>query len=212
MKFLEYINEAVIGTYIKNLKQDLHTALVKVPINSRGSMFYILNKYFDKDKINFKLSRKNKEGIEGYIDPETLKIDIEIGIVHVLFTEISMLVQHLSEVITHELIHRDQISKSNKKASLYKMSGNDTKAKAKEYLANKYEIMAYAAQTVLALRHEGFDDESIISMCKDPEAWYDRLLNSRAHIDIYLIDFFKATDPTAKKFKKYVVEYLEKQK
>ncbi|MFA5025427.1 MAG: hypothetical protein WC503_02910 [Candidatus Shapirobacteria bacterium] len=209
-KFLNYITEAVITADHQSLKNRILSSLSKVPANSRGALFSILGHEFLKDKIYFSLLKNSPETIDGYIDKKTLEIFIEIGRSHVLFTPFPILTDNLVEIISHEFVHREQLERSEGKARFEKLEGEVTRAKVKKYSANVQEIMAYAYQTVLSLRHEGFTDEEIIDMCKNPKKWLDRLENSRTHLDIYLVDYFRDDSSVANRFKKYIVAYLEK--
>jgi hypothetical protein len=209
-RFLDYIIESVITIDNKFLKNRILSSLSKVPANSRGAMFLVLGHEFLKDKIYFSLLKNSPETIDGYIDKKTLEIFIEIGRSHVLFTPFPILADNLVEIISHELVHRTQLERSEGKARFERLEGEVTKAKVKKYSANTQEIMAYAYQSVLSLRHEGFTDEEIINMCKNPKKWLDRLEDSRTHLDIYLVDYFRDDSAEANRFKKYIVAYLEK--
>ena len=209
-RFHNYLNKAIITIDNASYKHRISASLAKVHNNSRGAMFSILGNEFLKDKIYFTLLRDDPETINGSIDKKTLEIFIEIGMSHVLFTPFHILTDSLTEIISHELVHREQLVRSKGRAKFEKLKGEVTKAKVKKYSANKQEIMAYANQTVLSLGHEGFTDEEIIDMCKNPRKWLSRLENSRTHLDIYLVDYFRDDSSVANRFKKAVVAYLEK--
>ena len=72
----------------------------------------------------------------------------------------------LTEVVGHELIHREQFKdiKAGRDTFSQPPQTGDKRADYKAYLASKHELMAYAYQSVMELRNAGFKKSAIATL------------------------------------------------
>lgn len=103
----------------------------------------------------------------------------------------------LNLILRHESIHLQQVSKMGK--DKYVLDASPT-VNTKKYWSSPYEIMAYAQSLVDDLHNQGYNNEEIENMLKEPKnikSWiyniYKKVLNQEQY----------------KKFMKYVYLYLK---
>jgi hypothetical protein len=110
------------------------------------------------------------------------------------------------DLMVHELTHRGQLLLKKIKNLEIELS-KKTNYGEKQYLSDRYELMAYANQTIEELRFEGYTDNQIIVMIKS----FNFKDCKSAIISYYLKVFDKHKNEDLKilkQFFKYIYEYL----
>lgn len=121
-------------------------------------------------------------------------------------TNSQILVQTFYELITHELTHRGQFLLNELNIFNDKKNIKD-KLGWKNYLSQKYELMAYANQAIEELRFEGHSNNDILVMIKS----FNFRDSKSTTIKNYMETFDKKVSSDLKILKqlfKYMYEYL----
>jgi hypothetical protein len=203
MKFIDYINESTIKINLSLLQHRIEKVFVKCP--KKAGLIDSLNREFKPDDIMFDMSQDRPDIIDGFTFPDTLEIDIYIG-VELLELSNDELIKRLIEAMEHEIIHREQLKRSDGKSYTVSLENIDA-SNLDHYLSDKSEIMSYAAQIVTTLRHEGYKDSQIIDMLRNSTKWESKIVKSRSHLEIYLA-VFKKDSYQIKRLKKQIIEYI----
>jgi len=208
MRLSLYLSEAPIRIDLGALKNKLNKVFEK-PYRSAGTLINNLNKEFKVNDIAFVVSTEPDEVdvINAHIYPDDLLINVIIG-KNLLFLKPSGLVKKLIEALEHELIHREQLIRADGKLQGCKLASIDAD-NIDQYLSDKQEIMAYAAEIVTSFRNKGYKDNQIIDMLRSPKKWLTKTVKSRGHLEMYM-DVFEKDSPVIKRLKKQIIRYLEK--
>jgi len=201
MKFKEYLSEAPIRIDLSNLRHRLDKAF------NNYNLIDGLNKEFKRDDITFSSSNLHGEDdvVNAFTFPETLEIEVVIGVQLLGLTD-KELMDRLVETLEHEMVHREQLKRSDGKAHSVSMETIDAD-NVDQYLSDKQEIMAYAIQIVTTLRNENYTDIQIIDMIRRPKNWANKIVKSRSHLEMYL-DVFKKDSYQVKRLKKQMIQYI----
>jgi hypothetical protein len=169
----------------------------------------ILNSNFRHDDIKF-FFIDDEENQDGYVasaetNINTKVIEVSLGIAsifdnHPNFAESPIeWLKSLTMTITHELIHREQITRSNKGI---KPNNEDS---FKDYLANRHEIQTQAKDAIdlLAIKY-GIEDEELIDFIQQN---IQKLKREIRPIRDYWVNFGSKSPKEWKKFLKYLSFY-----
>ena len=168
----------------------------------------ILNTYFSKNHIKFKLFRKISKGIYDFVksgesfDDGSIEIFLNKGFSSYWISNFSkdpnsfddfdknLVFKQLFYILSHEMIHKTQFNKSNdslddKKDKSKKDKSNDDL----DYFSSTHEVEAYAYQAYL------------------------QYMSNKGKSDVFnfYITHFKKNDPVLKRFFKKFYQYLDKQ-
>lgn len=212
MRFKEFVNEAAI-----HVDMTLINAKIKhiktLDIKTESKLVDVLNLLFKHEDIEFKLdlSRAGTNGCGGgtigYRDNSLIVfINIVANAVKFLKKKFPLFAMTLSSIIEHELIHKDQLSKTPKNAAIKASSAIHGQADA--YFANKNEIMAYANTIVRELQGAGHTDKDILEIIKHATMYRDEMIPPA--LRIYLDKFYN-TPKVLNRIYKYMYAYLTKE-
>lgn len=130
--------------------------------------------FFSRTKGESKLPQHDEVGIVRAVTSGDGGIEIQMeSDLRDVFKDDSLwddVIQTFSEVIGHELIHRQQFADIAAGEDTFEKpeADKDPKQEYKNYLANRHEILAYAYQSVEELNNDGFSFESIAALVNDP--------------------------------------------
>ena len=210
MRLNNYLSEAVIKIDVTEVRKRLDNIINIIASQNYDDSAKIvkqLNRVFKAYNITFDVV--SGDLIDGGTNADTLNIYVDIG-EDILFDVVNdpiRIKERIIGVIKHELVHREQLKRSKSKTFFDKpfVVSRDTIGK---YLADKHESMAFAGQTVDALRGKGYSDGDIIDMLKNITKWKDRLDNDDSGYLSTYIEIFGKNDSTVRRFKKYILQYL----
>lgn len=221
--------------FVQIAMTDVKTKLLNT--NSKGLILDILNKntYFLKNSISFNYNSPNEEimyeeyAINGaiteaygpiiiYFDKPTI-LDV-IKQMKLGTLDYDKFTNFIKILITHELIHREQIKRMGAKGlvsilSRLTKSMNDIDKPGHEddynkaYVSEPIELMAFAKQSILEFVSEGLSTNDILSKLKTTKGIEELINISDSFYQIY--QFFPQQTPTFKRLVKYMYEYLTKE-
>jgi hypothetical protein len=216
MRFTAFISEAPIvidmSPYKTKLKRILARRKNPISYDSIG-LIDVLNNEFKPERIFFEImiGKTTRDLIQGSIDRKTLQIYIEVGLLRLANDSTEALIRRFIEAMEHELVHREQSTRSGGKLKYTEPPGNDEEdlRAYNKYFADKSEIMAYAIESIRILRHEGYKDDQIIDMLRRPAELDSKIGKSQSLLYDYIM-MFGTKSPQYKKLSKYMMQYLEK--
>jgi len=233
MRFRDYlICEGIIDTNISFVDK-LNSIKNKIVGKNLGTIEII-------DLINNKLSHFNiklsQKGFGGSDNPEYSKVYIrnavsyDSGLIEISiednFYEIfeyddiwNDFLKTLKRIISHELIHREQINKVKNKAKnksgevLSKLADNEEDTvqgtgNIRKYLSNKWEAMAFAKEAVQEFKDIGYSNKDILNRIKNPFNNNIYPSNSESHVFYRYTDYFESGEVPLQRFLKYMQQYL----
>jgi len=207
-------NTEFVGTTLAYLKKNFFDNLYDI---DEGDIIDFMNEAFKKYKIEFVVPFKNIGNFREISNREWSTVGIS-GAITDLYGNILIIIlpkffenfdkqyadryfnkfiKILKQVISHELIHRYQIEKMDKKYLKILSDRGAGSLKDKEYpylyYSDTQEIMAFAEQTINDLLNHNFSKKDIIKFLKSPNLW--------------LGDDFDKWD-TERNFTKYSMTYI----
>ena len=177
-------------------------------VNILNDIFFQHSIYFDIDARESNRDDYAKVGVvEGYIDD---KLNIHIILNNDIWEELDdsqwfkSFLNVLDSIISHELVHREQLTRSSEIKSV-NMASNFT------YLSDKREIMANAKSAVNEFLNVGYSKKQILQKLREPQ---NREINpgiEESEVFWQYTEHFDFNDPVMKLFLTYMYQYLTKQ-
>jgi hypothetical protein len=180
---------------------------------------------FTDNNIEFEYARTGgadwgKYGFQGgsMYEDGILAINLSGGIFKLNERSYEPFLNLLLQLVAHELVHKRQmgrIRKANK--SLEKtnfMRFSDLRAlHTGKYMSDKYEIMAFARQSIEEFRQMGFTKKGMLDVISNPSTKTNkRLINSMKSNFSWYLSILGPKHPSTKRMMKMMYQYIEERK
>lgn len=180
---------------------------------------------FINNNIEFEYGRTGgadwgKYGFQGasMYDDGILGVSLSGGIFKLNDKSYEVFLSLLLQLFAHELVHKKQMAKIRKaKKTLEKTNfmkfANLRAINTDKYMSDKYEIMAFARQSIEEFRQMGFTKKGMLEVISNPLSKTNkRLINSMKSNFSYYLSSLGMRHPATKRMMKMMYQYIEERK